>query len=74
VRGQRDLAHAAIVDCRLNQLGGLRMLAERLDGDARNQPRTGRNLGRWFVGRRFLTEETHTFISLPPVAPTDQSP
>ena len=52
VRGQRDLAHAAVVDRGLDQLGGLRMLAERLDGDARNEARAGRDLGRRLFGRR----------------------
>ena len=43
VRGQRDLGHAPVVHGGLDQLGSLRMLAEGLDGDARQQPGAGRD-------------------------------
>ena len=49
VRGERNLGHAPVMHRRLDQLGRLRMLAERLDGDARQEPRAGRH----FAGRLF---------------------
>ncbi len=49
--GQRHLGHAPVLRRVLDDLGGLGVLAERLDGDARDQPcprnRFGRGFGRF---------------------------
>src|SRR6185437_12338042 len=49
--GEGHFRHAAIMDRRLDQLGGLGMLAERLDRNAGNQARTGGDFAGGFFAR-----------------------
>ena len=54
MRRQRYLGHAAVMDRRLHQLGGLGVFAKGLYGDARNEPCTRCDVGRGFLGGFWL--------------------